>query len=99
TRFSRDWSSDVCSSDLGGRVVESAVWAATRSRARGMRAAGWSGRIIVVLVVAGGILIPLSQTGELSIFGVLIVIMIATMLWQARSEERRVGKESRSQSR
>lgn len=69
----------------GGRVVESAVWAATRSRARGMRAAGWSGRIIVVLVVAGGILIPLSQTGELSIFGVLIVIMIATMLWQAAS--------------
>src|SRR5690625_581080 len=50
-----------------------------------MRAAGWLGRIIVVLVVAGGILIPLSQTGELSIFGVLIVIMIATMLWQAAS--------------
>lgn len=69
----------------GGRVVESAVWAATGSRARGMRAAGWSGRIIVVLIVIGGIVIPLGQTGELSIFGIIIVLMIATMLWQAAS--------------
>src|SRR5690606_40299400 len=28
TRFSRDWSSDVCSSDLGGRGVEGKIAAA-----------------------------------------------------------------------
>ncbi|MDN6500260.1 MAG: site-2 protease family protein, partial [Yaniella sp.] len=37
----------------GGRVVESSVWAATGSRARGMRAAGWSGRVIVLLLFVG----------------------------------------------
>lgn len=69
----------------GGRVVESAVWAATGSRARGMRAAGWSGRIIVVLLVVGGIVVPWLRTGDVSIFGMLIVLLIATMLWQAAS--------------
>lgn len=69
----------------GGRVVESGVWAATGSRARGMRAAGWSGRIIVVLLLIGGVVVPYLQTGEVSIFGLLIVLMISTMLWQAAS--------------
>lgn len=76
----------------GGRVVESAVWAATGSRARGMRAAGWSGRIIVGLLVVGGIVVPLAQTGDVSIFGILIVIMIATMLWQAASATIRAAR-------
>src|SRR5690606_40355167 len=41
TRFSRDWSSDVCSSDLRGRALHRGV-AAHRPRARGgrLRAAG-----------------------------------------------------------
>jgi len=76
----------------GGRVVESAVWAATGSRARGMRAAGWSGRIIVGLLVVGGIVVPLAQTGDVSIFGILIVIMIAMMLWQAASATIRAAR-------
>lgn len=76
----------------GGRVVESAVWAATGSRARGMRAAGWSGRIIVALLVMGGIVVPLIQTGDVSIFAMLIVIMIATMLWQAASATIRAAR-------
>lgn len=67
----------------GGRVVESAVWASTGSRSRGMRAAGWSGRIIVIILFIGGLVIPWLQTGDVSIFGVLIVVMIGTMLWQA----------------
>lgn len=69
----------------GGRVVESAVWAATGSRARGMKAAGWSGRAIVILLLIGGIIVPLLQTGDISLFAVLIVILIGTMLWQAAS--------------
>ena len=69
----------------GGRVIESAVWSATGSRARGMRAAGWSGRIIVVLLVLGGLVVPFLQTGEISMFGLLIVLLLGTMLWQAAS--------------
>jgi Zn-dependent protease len=69
----------------GGRVVESSVWAATGSRARGMRAAGWSGRLIVVVLILGGLLIPLLLTGDISVFGLLIVVLIGAMLWQAAS--------------
>src|SRR5699024_7063291 len=67
----------------GGRVVESAVWASTGSRSRGMRAAGWSGRIIVIGLLVVGRVIPWLQAGCVSIFGILIVVMIGTMLWQA----------------
>lgn len=69
----------------GGRIVESSVWAATGSRARGMRAAGWSGRIIVVLIFLGGLLVPLLQTGQISPFALLIVLLVGAMLWQAAS--------------
>lgn len=67
----------------GGRVVESAVWAATGSRARGMRAAGWSGRLIVVVLVLVGFLLPLLLTGDFSLFGLVIVALIGSMLWQS----------------
>lgn len=67
----------------GGRVVESAVWAATGSRAHGMRAAGWSGRLIVIALVIGGFIVPWVLTGNISVFGLLIVVLIGTMLWQA----------------
>lgn len=69
----------------GGRVVESAVWAASGSRARGMRAAGWSGRIIVIALVFVVVLVPLLRTGEFSLFTVLIVGLVGAMLWQAAS--------------
>lgn len=76
----------------GGQVVESAVWAVTGSRARGMRAAGWSGRVIVGLLIIGGVVVPWLRSGDLSIFGVVIVLMIGTMLWQAASAAIRTAK-------
>lgn len=76
----------------GGRVVESAVWAATGSRARGTRAAGWSGRIIVLALFVVGLLIPLLRTGELSLFAVVIVVLIGAMLWQAASSAIKVAE-------
>ena len=67
----------------GGRIIESAVWASTGSRARGMRAAGWSGRLIVIALVVGGLLVPFLLTGDVSVFGLVIVALIGTMLWQS----------------
>lgn len=69
----------------GGRVVESAVWAISGSRARGMRAAGWSGRIIVIVMFVVVVVLPLLRTGEFSLFAVLIVLLVGAMLWQAAS--------------
>src|SRR5699024_1116640 len=54
-------------------------------RARGMRAAGWSGRVIVLLLFVGGVLVPLLQTGELSPFTLVIIVLLDAMLWQAAS--------------
>lgn len=66
----------------GGRIVESLVWRATGSQDRGMLAAGWAGRIVVV-ALAGGALI-LVATGALR--GSLVLVVVTTMvcffLWQ-----------------
>ena len=76
----------------GGRVVESSVWAATGSRARGMRAAGWSGRIIVIALVVGVVLVPWLATGEPWIFGLVIAALIGTMFWQAATSAIRAAE-------
>src|SRR3546814_14549179 len=81
-----DWSSDVCSSDLGaepvmhnvGRLVmaaeyEPGKWVVTQTRTgeRPQRFGGWL----------------IGQTA------ILYVIVLLPLLWVGRSEERRVGKE------
>src|SRR5207302_5076447 len=56
TRFSRDWSSDVCSSDLGlqveplaGRLRRAAVFAVDRVEARGVAGGGAHGLLAIAL--------------------------------------------------
>src|SRR5207302_7699838 len=82
TRFSRDWSSDVCSSDLQlSSLLPSKK--NTSSYRRGdaiFRKTSWALRIMRA--------IDLYQL--MSLFG--------KTLWPSRSEERRVGKECRSGS-
>src|SRR5690606_40077764 len=96
-RFSRDWSSDVCSSDLAksaldtGRALRrliSADFALARS-ATG-RAMAW----VAIGVVFGA-------SAWLLLMGALIVLLqrIDGISWLAsftRSEERRVGEEERA---
>src|SRR5687768_18575285 len=72
TRCSRDWSSDVCSSDLAGDP-----------RASGRAAGG----------LRAGASVALEQAPEVA---VQPLTRPATG-WPSRSEERRVGKECRSQ--
>src|SRR5699024_10851716 len=66
----------------GGRVVQHAVRAATGSRACRMSAARLAVRLIVVVLGIGGFLLPLLVTGDVSIFGLLIVVLIGSMLGQ-----------------
>src|SRR5690606_40861223 len=89
TRFSRDWSSDVCSSDLGERAVIEGVGATGCDLPEGFgqggiaqeRADGKGAAIGVVIEGAGRGILP--QGG------------IAIQQLVQRSEERRVGKECR----
>ncbi len=69
----------------GGRLVESIVWKATGSQEKGTVAAGWSGRVIVVLLVLAVIGIPLLNGGEPSSTNILVMVFIAGFLWLGAS--------------
>src|SRR5690606_40382711 len=90
TRFSRDWSSDVCSSDLtwidARRVVTvrqtelgpAVQWDVTRRRWRENLAEDFDGIVVITGFIAS------DEQG------------VQTTLGRNRSEERRVGKEGRT---
>src|SRR5690606_40480336 len=88
TRFSRDWSSDVCSSDLGGDVLEQRLEvdlllvAAAHGAAGGLPDDGHDGH-----VVEFGVVEPVEQVDRAGPGGG------GADADAARSEERRVGKE------
>src|SRR5690606_39422288 len=83
TRFSRDWSSDVCSSDLVTASLNNAGLMALMILAGGLLYEKLGGQI------------PLYELEMSSLF--LLPLLILTMqLVNERSEERRVGKECRS---
>lgn len=69
----------------GGRIVESAVWKATGSQAKGTVAAGWAGRIIVVGLGAWFIAMPLlaGVTPDFSLM--MITILVGGFLWMGAS--------------
>src|SRR5690606_40099540 len=93
TRFSRDWSSDVCSSDLrhplaqearrARRLGRSAHRARRRLPARGGRARAMSPRAYV-----------LDRLPLLLAFAAAVALLLL-VVHLTRSEERRVGKEGR----
>jgi Zn-dependent protease len=69
----------------GGRLVESAVWKATGSQAKGTVAAGWAGRLIVVALGYWFIARPLlaGETPEFSLL--MITILVGGFLWMGAS--------------
>lgn len=69
----------------GGRLVESAVWKATGSQAKGTVAAGWGGRIIVIAIVAWFVLRPV-LAGEAPDFTLLMItVLVSSFLWMGAS--------------
>src|SRR5690606_40244260 len=80
TRFSRDWSSDVCSSDLTTWEVKKHLWK-PRLGLHGIAQISWLRDVLIFhgAGVGGGSL-----------------VYAATLLVPPRSEERRVGKEGGS---
>ncbi|HJV98738.1 MAG TPA: site-2 protease family protein [Arthrobacter sp.] len=69
----------------GGRIVESAVWKATGSQAKGTVAAGWAGRIIVVALGFWFIARPV-LAGESPEFSMLMItLLVGGFLWMGAS--------------
>lgn len=65
----------------GGRIVESAVWKATGNQDKGTVAAGWAGRIIVILLVAAVLGLPLLVGGTPDLTVVIIAAVMGAFLW------------------
>ncbi|OAE01780.1 site-2 protease family protein [Arthrobacter sp. OY3WO11] len=69
----------------GGRLVESAVWKATGSQAKGTVAAGWGGRIIVVAIGYWFVARPL-LAGDAPDFSLLMItVLVGGFLWMGAS--------------
>lgn len=69
----------------GGRLVETAVWKVTGSQEKGTVAAGWAGRVIVVLLVIGVIGVPLMRGGSPDLQMVVLMVLVCGFLWMGAS--------------
>ncbi|WP_026550396.1 site-2 protease family protein [Arthrobacter sp. Br18] len=69
----------------GGRMVESAVWKATGSQDRGTVAAGWAGRILVVVLLGVVVSIPLVQGGQPDLTLIILAVVMGAFLWMGAS--------------
>lgn len=65
----------------GGQVVESLVWAATGDQSRARIIAGWSGRVLVVVIVALIIGLPLLRGVSPQLTTTLWTALIGAFLW------------------
>jgi Zn-dependent protease len=69
----------------GGRIVESAVWRATGSQEKGTVAAGWSGRLIAVGLIAAVVVVPLLIGTQPSAVTVIVAVVMGGFLWLGAS--------------
>ncbi|WP_394251813.1 site-2 protease family protein [Arthrobacter pityocampae] len=65
----------------GGRLVESAVWRVTGSQEKGTVAAGWAGRVLVVLLLGSVVAVPLVQGRGPDLTFILIAVVMGAFLW------------------
>src|SRR6478735_4994045 len=76
----------------GGRLVESIVWKATGSQAKGTVAAGWGGRIIVLALGLWFIVRPLLSGDVPDTSMLLITILVGGFLWMGASASIQQGR-------
>lgn len=70
----------------GGRLVESAVWRYTGNQDRGTIAAGWAGRVLVILVVGFFVIGPLVQDKPLDLQVLIIAVLVGGFMWVGASQ-------------
>ncbi|NYE94256.1 Zn-dependent protease [Psychromicrobium silvestre] len=70
----------------GGRLVESIVWRITGSQEKGTVAAGWAGRVVVILVLIFALGLPFVLNQSLNIQTALFTLFIAGFLWLGASQ-------------
>src|SRR5450631_1946185 len=79
----------------GGFLVDSLVWRITGSRAKGLIAAGWCGRVVTVLVVLWFVGLPLLNGQPPDLFSLGWAFFIGAFLWVGATNAIRSGRGSR----
>lgn len=69
----------------GGRIVESAVWRVTGSQEKGTVAAGWTGRVIAVGLIAAVVVVPFMIGIQPSPVTVIVAVVMGGFLWLGAS--------------
>ena len=69
----------------GGKVLSSAVWAATGNRLKGTLIAGWAGRVLAIVVVIGTIAVPWLRGHRVDLFTVVFAVILFGVIWPAAS--------------
>ena len=80
----------------GGRILEAAVWAATRDRHRGTVAAGWTGRVVAVGVLLAALVRPWLAGTTPDLVTVAWAALIGAFLWSGASAAVRAGRSGRA---
>ena len=75
----------------GGQVLECLVWKVTGDRNKGSVVAGWSGRVLAVVVVLWFFVRPLLTTQDIG-FSQIWVLFIGSILWAGATESIRRGR-------
>jgi len=78
----------------GGSLVRAAVWRFAGSRDTGTVAAGYSGRVVALLVIVGGLALSLAGDANLGSIGLLFTVMVGVFLWFGASQSIRAGRLS-----
>ncbi len=68
----------------GGRVLRALIWAITGSEAKGVRIAGWIGRLAALALVALAVSMMFDED-QFAIGRALLVLAVALFLWQGAS--------------
>jgi len=79
----------------GGFLVDSLVWRVTGSRESGLIAAGWSGRVVTVLVVLYFVGEPIVNGRPPDLFNIIWGLFIGSFLWVGATNAIRSGRGSR----
>lgn len=83
----------------GGFLLESLVWKLTGNRHRGTLAAGWAGRIVVLLLLLWVLRPVVLQGQRVDLSSFLWVALIGGFLWQGASRAVRAGRLGLTTSR
>jgi Zn-dependent protease len=69
----------------GGKVLQAVVWSATGDRLKATRVAGWSGRVLAVVVVIFTVGYPVLQGKGVNLVNVAFAFLLFSVIWPSAS--------------